>query len=68
MPRPAGRQNLSLPHGMGDEIRAEAERLGKPMSWVVHKCVRMVLPQIRLYPSPDTISLVPSSAEREETP
>ena len=48
-----------------DAVIAEAERIGRPVSWVVQWCVRKVLPKMKGYPSPDEIRLVPSPVSEE---
>ena len=57
------KSSIYLPTEMVEEVVKEAERLGKPVSWVVQQCVRRVLPKMRGYPSPDDVSLVGSSEE-----
>ena len=54
------RFTLAMPHDLQRQILAEAKRLNVPTSTVIQRCVKMVLPQIRDYPSPDEIGLVRS--------
>lgn len=57
--------SLYLPGTMVQEITSEAQRLGKPISWVVQQCIARTLPKLKGYPSPDDISLVPSEGRDE---
>lgn len=59
------KQSVYWPPEMIDELEAEAKRIGKPLSWVAQKCVRLSMSAIRAYPSPDEISLVPSPKKEE---
>jgi uncharacterized small protein (TIGR04563 family) len=45
------KQSLYFPEDMLEEIRQEANRLDRSLSWIVQRCVRVALPEIRKLPS-----------------
>jgi uncharacterized small protein (TIGR04563 family) len=45
------KQSLYFPESMLDEIQREAARLDRSLSWVVQRCVKVALPEIRKLPS-----------------
>jgi len=58
---------IYLPEALADAVRAEADRLNKPISWVVQECVSKALPRLKGYPSPDDIVLVGSDERKRRT-
>lgn len=52
------KQSLYFPESMLQEIQHEATRLDRSLSWIVQRCVKIGLPEIRKLPSvndiPDT--------------
>ena len=45
------KQSLYFPEDMLEDIRQEANRLDRSLSWIVQRCVRIALPEIRKLPS-----------------
>ena len=45
------KQSLYFPESMLDEIQREATRLDRSLSWIVQRCVKLGLPEIRKLPS-----------------
>lgn len=45
------KQSLYFPESMLDEIQHEAARLDRSLSWIVQRCVKVALPEIRKLPS-----------------
>ena len=45
------KQSLYFPESMLDEIQKEAARLDRSLSWIVQRCVKVALPEIRKLPS-----------------
>ena len=45
------KQSLYFPEDMLEDIRQEANRLDRSLSWIVQRCVRVALPEIRKLPS-----------------
>lgn len=45
------KQSLYFPEDMLEDIRHEANRLDRSLSWIVQRCVRVALPEIRKLPS-----------------
>ncbi len=45
------KQSLYFPEDMLEEIRQEANRLDRSLSWIVQRCVRIALTDIRKLPS-----------------
>ena len=45
------KQSLYFPESMLDEIQKEAVRLDRSLSWIVQRCVKVALPEIRKLPS-----------------
>jgi uncharacterized small protein (TIGR04563 family) len=50
----ARKQSLYFPEDMLDEIKQEAARLDRPLSWVVQRAWKMAKGEIRRLPSLDT--------------
>jgi len=49
------KQSLYFPESMLDEIQKEAARLDRSLSWIVQRCVKVALPEIRKLPSVNDI-------------
>jgi uncharacterized small protein (TIGR04563 family) len=49
------KQSLYFPESMLDEIQREAARLDRSLSWIVQRCVKIALPEIRKLPSVNEI-------------
>jgi len=47
------KQSLYFPEDMLDALTAEAERLDRSLSWVVQRCVRRGIPELKKLPSTD---------------
>ncbi|MDH5490571.1 MAG: TIGR04563 family protein [Myxococcales bacterium] len=45
------KQSLYFPESMLQEIQREAARLDRSLSWIVQRCVKVSLPEIRKLPS-----------------
>lgn len=45
------KQSLYFPESMLQEIQHEAARLDRSLSWIVQRCVKVALPEIRKLPS-----------------
>lgn len=45
------KQSLYFPESMLQEIQKEASRLDRSLSWIVQRCVKIGLPDIRKLPS-----------------
>jgi uncharacterized small protein (TIGR04563 family) len=45
------KQSLYFPESMLQEIQHEAARLDRSLSWIVQRCVKLGLPEIRKLPS-----------------
>jgi uncharacterized small protein (TIGR04563 family) len=45
------KQSLYFPASMLDELKHEAIRLDRSLSWIVQRCVKIGLPEIRKLPS-----------------
>ena len=45
------KQSLYFPEDMLEDIRTEANRLDRSLSWIVQRCVRVAIPEIRKLPS-----------------
>lgn len=45
------KQSLYFPATMLDEIEREALRLDRTRSWIVQRCVRIALPELKKLPS-----------------
>jgi uncharacterized small protein (TIGR04563 family) len=57
------KQSLYFPEAMLQEIQREAARLDRSLSWIVQRCVRIGLGDIRRLPS---VNDVEDDAEEEE--
>lgn len=49
------KQSLYFPETMLDEIQHEAARLDRSLSWIVQRCVKIGLPDIKKLPSVNDI-------------
>lgn len=49
------KQSLYFPETMLQEIQREAARLDRSLSWIVQRCVKIGLPDIRRLPSVNDI-------------
>jgi uncharacterized small protein (TIGR04563 family) len=49
------KQSLYFPEDMLLEVQAEATRLDRSLSWIVQRCVKIGLPEIRKLPSVDDL-------------
>jgi len=56
------KQSLYFPESMLQEIQMQATRLDRSLSWIVQRCVKIGLSEIRGLPSVDE---VPDSAQDE---
>lgn len=45
------KQSLYFPESMLSSIQTEAERLDRSLSWIVQRCVKIGLPELRGLPS-----------------
>lgn len=45
------KQSLYLPEDVVNALQEEATRLDRSMSWVVQRCVKLALPEVRELPS-----------------
>ena len=48
------KQSLYFPDTMLTEIQREADRLDRSLSWIVQRCIRAGLPELRRLPSTDS--------------
>ena len=48
------KQSLYFPEMMLKEIQREADRLDRSLSWIVQRCIRAGLPELRKLPSTDS--------------
>lgn len=58
------KQSLYFPEAMLQEIQREAARLDRSLSWIVQRCVKIGLPDIRRLPS---VNDIPDSDEDDAT-
>jgi uncharacterized small protein (TIGR04563 family) len=47
------KQSLYFPEAMLKDIQHEADRLDRSLSWIVQRCIRSALPELRRLPSTD---------------
>jgi len=47
------KQSLYFPETMLNHLQYEADRLDRSLSWVVQRCVKVALPQLKELPSTD---------------
>lgn len=47
------KQSLYFPETMLESIQKEADRLDRSLSWIVQRCVRVGLPELKKLPSTD---------------
>ena len=47
------KQSLYFPEEMLESLTQEAERLDRSLSWVVQRCVRKGIPELKKLPSTD---------------
>jgi len=59
------KQSLYFPEEMLTEIQHEAARLDRSLSWIVQRCVKIGLPEIRKLPSVNDVD--EATEEAEET-
>ena len=59
------KQSLYFPESMLQDIQHEAARLDRSLSWIVQRCVKIGLPEIRKLPSVNDIT--DDGEEEEET-
>lgn len=63
------KQSLYFPESMLQEIQHEAARLDRSLSWIVQRCVKLGLDEIRKLPSVNDIDSEPAEDDargREE--
>ena len=53
------KQSLYFPDLMLKDIQREADRLDRSLSWIVQRCIRAGLPELRKLPSTDS-SIIPT--------
>ncbi len=49
------KQSLYFPESMLQDVQHEAARLDRSLSWIVQRCVKIALPEIRKLPSVNDI-------------
>lgn len=54
------KQSLYFPESMLEVIQHEAERLDRSLSWIVQRCVKVGLPELRKLPSTEDPAAPPS--------
>ena len=59
------KQSLYFPEEMLHEITAEATRQDRSLSWIVQRCVKIALPEIRKLPSVNDIPDSPDDATKK---
>lgn len=59
------KQSLYFPESMLQDIQHEAARLDRSLSWIVQRCVKIGLPEIRKLPSVNDIT--DDGEEEDET-
>lgn len=62
------KQSLYFPESMLQDIQHEAARLDRSLSWIVQRCVKIALPEIRKLPSVNDIPDEPVDDARPEEP
>jgi uncharacterized small protein (TIGR04563 family) len=55
------KQSLYFPESMLQEIQHEAARLDRSLSWIVQRCVKLGLDEIRRLPSVNDLESGPAS-------
>ena len=45
------KQSLYIPQAMLEEINREMDRLDRSRSWIVQRCIKIALPEIKKLPS-----------------
>ncbi|MDH5671331.1 MAG: TIGR04563 family protein [Myxococcales bacterium] len=58
------KQSLYFPQVMLKDIQLEADRLDRSLSWIVQRCVKVGLPELRKLPSTEEPA-TPAPAEQE---
>jgi uncharacterized small protein (TIGR04563 family) len=48
------KQSLYFPESMLKDIQREADRLDRSLSWIVQRCIRVALADLRKLPSTDS--------------
>lgn len=54
------KQSLYFPESMLHDIQHEAARLDRSLSWIVQRCVKIAIPEIRKLPS---VNDIPTNGE-----
>ena len=54
------KQSLYFPESMLHDIKHESARLDRSLSWIVQRCVKIALPEIRKLPS---VNDIPDNAD-----
>ncbi|GAB5547111.1 MAG: TIGR04563 family protein [Sandaracinaceae bacterium] len=49
------KQSLYIPQAMLEEINREMDRLDRSRSWIVQRCIKIALPEIKKLPSVNDI-------------
>ena len=49
------KQSLYIPQAMLEEINREMDRLARSRSWIVQRCIKIALPEIKKLPSVNDI-------------
>lgn len=57
------KQSLYFPESMLQDIQHEAARLDRSLSWIVQRCVKIGLPEIRKLPSVNDVDEAGESDE-----
>jgi uncharacterized small protein (TIGR04563 family) len=58
------KQSIYIPASMLREINAEMNRLDRSRSWIVQRCIKLGLPEIRKLPS---VNELPDDEDTDET-
>ncbi len=59
------KQSLYFPESMLQDIQHEAARLDRSLSWIVQRCVKIGLPEIRKLPSVNDVDEAAEGAPEE---
>ncbi len=55
------KRSLYFPETMLEEIKFEAARLDRSISWIVQRCVKVAMPEIRKLPSVEDVIAEPQN-------